>query len=120
MPAIRLVSSRAVKSCARLTLLPVSTAGVKHVFVFDDDFDITNAEEVEWAFATRVQADKDIFIVTNCAGIRLDPSASAEGVTAKLFVDATKSKDFRSAGLALPPEEVLDRVRKNWDGYFGG
>jgi 2,5-furandicarboxylate decarboxylase 1 len=98
----------------------VKAGGIKHVFVFDDDIDITNAEEVEWAFATRVQADKDIFIIPNCSGIRLDPSADAEGVTAKLFVDATKSKDFRSAGLALPPEDVLDRVVKNWDSYFAG
>jgi 2,5-furandicarboxylate decarboxylase 1 len=96
----------------------VKAGGVKHIFVFDDDVDITNPEEVEWAFATRVQADKDIFIIPNCAGIRLDPSASAEGVTAKLFVDATKSKDFRAEGLALPPDEVLRNVQSNWDSYF--
>lgn len=96
----------------------VKAGGVKHIFVFDDDIDITNPEEVEWAFATRVQADRDIFIVPNCSGIRLDPSASPEGITAKLFVDATKSKDFRAEGLALPPDEVLDSVRKNWDSYF--
>ena len=96
----------------------VKAGGVKHVFVFDDDIDITNAEEVEWAFATRVQADKDIFVIPNCAGIRLDPSADAEGVTAKLFVDATKSKGFRSEGLALPPDDVLDSVRKNWTRYI--
>ncbi|MBI4528330.1 MAG: UbiD family decarboxylase [Deltaproteobacteria bacterium] len=98
----------------------VKSGGVKHVFVFDDDVDITNPEEVEWAFATRVQADRDIFIIPNCAGIRLDPSATPEGTTAKLFVDATKSKDFRAEGLALPPDEVLDQVRRNWDGYFAG
>ncbi|MBI4524876.1 MAG: UbiD family decarboxylase [Deltaproteobacteria bacterium] len=91
---------------------------VKHVFVFDDDIDITNSEEVEWAIATRVQADKDIFIIPNSFGLRLDPSASSEGVTAKLFVDATKSKDFRSEGLVLPPPDVWERVKKNWDGYF--
>ncbi|HEY7164133.1 MAG TPA: UbiD family decarboxylase [Candidatus Binatia bacterium] len=96
----------------------VKAGGVKHVFVFDDDIDITNPEEVEWAFATRVQADKDIFIIPNCAGIRLDPSADSEGVTAKMFVDATKGKDFRSEGLALPPREVLERVQREWDSYF--
>lgn len=90
----------------------------KHVFVFDDDIDITNPEDVEWAIATRVQADKDIFIIPNCFGQKLDPSATAEGISAKLFVDATKSKDFRAQGLALPPEDVLDRVNKNWDSYF--
>ncbi len=92
----------------------------KHVFVFDDDIDIMNPEEVEWAIATRVQAGRDVFIIPNCFGLRLDPSASSEGVTAKLFVDATKSKDFRAEGLALPPQDVWDRVRRNWESYFVG
>lgn len=91
---------------------------VKHVFVFDDDIDIADPEEVEWAIATRVQADKDIFIIPNAFGLRLDPSATAEGVTAKLFVDATKGKGFRSEGLALPPEDVWENVKKSWASYF--
>lgn len=96
----------------------VKGSRVKHVFVFDDDIDITSPEEVEWAIATRVQADKDIFIIPNTFGLRLDPSATSEGVTAKMFVDATKSKDFRSEGLALPPSDVWERVKKDWDSYF--
>ncbi len=84
----------------------VKDSRVKHVFVFDDDIDITSPEKVEWAIATRVQADKDIFIISNSFGLRLDPSATAEGVTAKLFVDATKGKRFRSEGLALPPGDI--------------
>ncbi len=98
----------------------VKGSRVKHVFVFDDDIDITNPEEVEWAIATRVQADKDIFVIPNSFGLRLDPSATSEGVTAKLFVDATKGKDFRSEGLALPPADVWEKVQKNWDSYFAG
>ena len=96
----------------------VKGSRMKHIFVFDDDIDIMSPEEVEWAIATRVQADKDVFIIPNTFGLRLDPSATAEGVTAKMFVDATKSKDFRSEGLALPPEDVWQRVKKNWDSYF--
>ena len=65
-------------------------------------------------------ADKDVFIIPNTFGLRLDPSASSEGVTAKMFVDATKSKDFRSKGLALSPEEIWQQVKKNWDSYFVG
>jgi len=96
----------------------VKGSRIKHVFVFDDDIDIMKPEEVEWAIATRVQADKDIFIIPNTFGLRLDPSATSEGVTAKMFVDATKSKDFRSEGLALPPDDVWEKVKKNWDSYF--
>ena len=98
----------------------VKGSRIKHVFVFDDDIDIMNPEEVEWAIATRVQADKDIFIIPNTFGLRLDPSVTAEGVTAKMFVDATKSKNFRSEGLALPPEDVWQKVRGDWDSYFLG
>ena len=100
------------------SVIGVKGSRVKHVFIFDDDIDITKPEEVDWAIATRVQADKDIFIIPNCFGLRLDPSATAEGVTAKLFVDATKSREFRSEGTALPPEEVWTKVRENWDSYF--
>ena len=52
---------------------------MKHIFVFDYDIDIMSPEEVEWAIATRVQADKDVFIIPNTFGLRLDPSASPEG-----------------------------------------
>jgi UbiD family decarboxylase len=98
----------------------VKGSRIKHVFVFDDDIDIMKPEEVEWAIATRVQADKDIFIIPNTFGLRLDPSATAEGVTAKMFVDATKSKNFRSEGLALPPDDVWQKVKKEWASYFAG
>jgi len=102
------------------SVIGVKGSRVKHVFLFDDDIDITNPEEVDWAIATRVQADKDTFIIPNSFGLRLDPSATADGVTAKLFVDATKSKEFRAEGIALPPEEVWSKVRGNWDSYFTG
>src|SRR6185295_18894806 len=36
---------------------------LKHVVVVDDDIDINDPTEVEWAIATRVQGDKDIIIV---------------------------------------------------------
>src|SRR5204862_6932094 len=78
----------------------VKGSRVKHVFVFDDDIDITNPEEVEWAIATRVQADRDLFILPNSFGLRLDRSATADCVTAQLFVDAAKRRNFRSERLA--------------------
>ena len=33
---------------------------VKHVVVVDEDVDIHNPAEVEWAVATRFQADRDL------------------------------------------------------------
>ncbi|MEM4359435.1 MAG: UbiD family decarboxylase [Candidatus Bilamarchaeaceae archaeon] len=63
---------------------------LKHVVIVDDDIDVNNMEEVEWAIATRVQADKDVFIFKNQLGSSLDPSADPNTrVTAKMGVDAT-------------------------------
>ena len=31
---------------------------MKHVWVVDDDIDVTNSQAVEWAMATRFQADR--------------------------------------------------------------
>ncbi|MFQ5539620.1 MAG: UbiD family decarboxylase, partial [Candidatus Binatia bacterium] len=36
---------------------------LKHVIVVDEDVNITNLQEVIWAIATRVQADRDIVII---------------------------------------------------------
>ena len=48
---------------------------LKHVFVFDDDIDITNPDDRFWALTTRFQADKDIYTYPNSLGSSLDPSS---------------------------------------------
>jgi 2,5-furandicarboxylate decarboxylase 1 len=45
----------------------------KHVFVVDDDIDVTNEAEVMWALSTRFQADKDLAIIPNSLGGWLNP-----------------------------------------------
>ncbi len=62
---------------------------LKHVVVVDEDINIYDDREVEWAVATRFQADKDLIIITNARGSSLDPSAE-KGLTAKWGIDATK------------------------------
>ena len=37
----------------------------KYVIVVDDDIDVFNPMDVEWAIATRVQGDRDVLIVNN-------------------------------------------------------
>lgn len=64
---------------------------LKHVVIVDDDIDIYSPASVEWAIATRVQADKDTIILSNQKGSSLDPSADPHTyATAKMGVDATK------------------------------
>ena len=72
---------------------------LKNVIIVDEDIDIFDDKEVEWAVATRFQADR-VFIIKDAAGSSLDPSA--EGTTAKMGIDATiplkrDRKDFVKA-----------------------
>ena len=62
----------------------------KHVVVVDDDIDVFNPTEVEWAIATRVQADRDVYIFPNIIGGPVDPSAKDESVVAGMGIDATR------------------------------
>ncbi|MDP6086839.1 MAG: UbiD family decarboxylase [Nitrospinota bacterium] len=66
---------------------------LKFVVIVDDDVDVFNDSDVIWAMTTRVQADRDLVIIPGALGAILDPSASEQGVTAKLGVDATKPTD---------------------------
>jgi 2,5-furandicarboxylate decarboxylase 1 len=68
-------------------------SSLKHVVVVDTDVDLRDAADVEWAIATRFQADRDLVTLTDQPGSSLDPSAShVPGVkarTAKMGLDAT-------------------------------
>ena len=55
-------------------LAALSVMDLKHVVVVDDDIDIFDPTDVEWAIATRVQGDRDVMIVTNARAKPLDPS----------------------------------------------
>lgn len=78
------------------TLALLSIADIKHVVVTDDDIDIFDPVDVEWAIATRVQADRDVVIISNARSKPLDPSLPpVDGIptTAKMGIDATISEN---------------------------
>ena len=66
---------------------------LKHCVVVDEDINIYDPHDVEWAIATRFQADKNSVILSNQPGSSLDPSGDlTEGkkaTTAKAGLDAT-------------------------------
>jgi len=62
---------------------------VKQVVVIDMDVDIDDPNEIEWAIATRFQADRDLVVVSGAQGSKLDPSTD-DGISAKMGLDATK------------------------------
>ena len=51
---------------------------LKHAFVVDDDIDINDPYDVEWAMATRFQSQSGLVFVGRGQGSSLDPSADAE------------------------------------------
>src|SRR5438067_1669969 len=63
---------------------------LKLVVVVDDDIDVFDESEVLWAMATRMQADRDLIVISGSLGAMLDPSADDRGITAKLGIDATR------------------------------
>lgn len=65
---------------------------VKQVVVVDMDVDIDDPVEIEWAIATRFQADRDLIVVSGAQGSKLDPSTDG-GISAKMGIDATKPID---------------------------
>lgn len=66
---------------------------LKHCVVVDEDVNIFDAEDIEYAIATRVKGDENILIVPGARGSSLDPCAKPDGTTTKVGVDATKPLD---------------------------
>lgn len=66
---------------------------LKHVWVVDTDVDIYDPAQVEWAVATRFQADRDLIVYANQPGSSLDPSGihapGQKSLTAKMGLDCT-------------------------------
>jgi 3-polyprenyl-4-hydroxybenzoate decarboxylase len=63
---------------------------LKHVYVFDDDIDIYDDNQVEWALGTRFQADQDLVVLQGMMGMTMDPSLNGRRTGAKSGFDCTK------------------------------
>lgn len=87
-------------------LAALSVSDLKHVVVVDDDIDVNNATDVEWAIATRVQGDRDIIIAPGARAKPLDPSLYITHGTvptgARVGIDATIGEGI--------PKERFERI----------
>jgi 2,5-furandicarboxylate decarboxylase 1 len=99
---------------------------IKQVIVVDDDVDVHDPKEVEWAVATRFQADRDLVVISGALGSILDPSttvrshgangdvetpAHLQGISAKMGLDATKpltSEGHVFTRVRIPGEREVD------------
>ena len=91
----------------------LSIADIKHVTIVDDDIDVFDPTDVEWAVATRVQADRDVLIVSNARSKPLDPSLPPTPgripTTAKMGIESFTSIRTKSS---LPIISDLKRLRR--------
>jgi len=95
---------------------------IKQVIVVDDDVDVHNPAEVEWAVATRFQADRDLVVISGAQGSILDPSTTVQdesvtavgrmqGVSAKMGLDATRPIEYQGhvfTRVRIPGEKDVD------------
>jgi 2,5-furandicarboxylate decarboxylase 1 len=81
-----------------------SVADVKHVFVVDDDLDVFNDAHIDWALATRFQADRDLMIGSDFRAVPIDPSLNGRRSGAKAGFDCTKPPSDAAATRYVIPE----------------
>lgn len=101
---------------------------VFHLFIFDEDIDVTNIDEVLWAFSTRCHPDRGISKVTPAPGQPLVPFLSkaekANLTAASVLFDCTWPKDWApedipekaSFDLMWPPH-LQEQVQRRWTQY---
>jgi UbiD family decarboxylase len=96
----------------------------KVTVVVDEDIDIRDSFQVEWALSFRMQPAEDVTVMRNTDPLTLDPSQPlkegakvkpTEQISSKLGIDATKKHTFPN--LAVPPKEHLEKVAAMWDRY---
>ena len=104
-------------------LAALSVMDLKHVVVVDEDIDVFNADDVEWAIATRVQGDRDVIVIPGARAKPLDPSLAVTppGVVptgAKVGIDATIGEGIPHERFERIAYAYADRARIG--DYLGG
>lgn len=75
--------------CRALDAAFAAHGSLKHVVVVDEDIDIFDLTDVEYAIATRFRADRDLVVYPDVRGSSLDPMCLPNGNTTKMGLDAT-------------------------------
>ncbi|HUC51642.1 MAG TPA: UbiD family decarboxylase [Xanthobacteraceae bacterium] len=85
----------------------------KYVIVVDEDVDIFDMNDVMWAVATRVRAEKDIITIPNAKSAILDPTSDPKTFTVtKMGIDATRPSSTDFAERLSVPEAQRARARQ--------
>lgn len=100
---------------------------IKQVIVVDEDVDVHDPQQVEWAVATRFQADRDLVVISGAQGSALDPSTTLtrpakdgvqppheQGISAKMGLDATRPVVYHEhvfTKVRVPGEDTVNPER---------
>ena len=87
---------------------------LKQVVIVDEDVDIFDLQDIEWAITTRAQASLDFVTIEGAIGSGLEPSHGLRNVTDKVGIDATKpleDKEAKFERALIPDYEDID-IRK--------
>lgn len=95
---------------------------IKQVVVVDEGIDIRDREDIAWAIATHVQADRDLLIIPRCPQTSLDVSQTSQHWGTKLGIDATMPRfEYATDGKPVPVRcndpEIQERVKAQWPKY---
>jgi 2,5-furandicarboxylate decarboxylase 1 len=96
----------------RALTLALSFTSVKKAVMVDVDVNPEDGQEVEWALATRFQADRNLIVIPELRGQPIDPSSrwTGEGfLTTKMGLDATRPKKEGFEKVDVP-EDVKRRL----------
>lgn len=84
----------------------------KYVVMVDEDVDIYDMEDVMWAIATRVRAEKDIIMVPGVKSAIIDPTSDPTTFTVtKMGIDATAPTEAGFAERLTISDEQRARAR---------
>lgn len=89
---------------------------LKHVVVVDDDVDLEDDGEVEWALTTRADYGRDIVIAEGMRGRSIDP-VTRDGSITKIGIDATYPPGVAPFTEAGVPDALRRRVAAEWSTY---
>jgi 2,5-furandicarboxylate decarboxylase 1 len=90
--------------------------GIRRAVVVDEDIDVGNPRMLDWALATRMRPERDLF-VTDPAKVRGVDPMSRDGALSKLGLDATippgREDDYRMIEVPWPATVELPRQMPN-------
>lgn len=93
----------------RALTLALTFTRTKKATAVDADVNPRDHLEVEWAMATRFQADRDLIVIPSLRGQPIDPSTGPGFATSKVGIDATKPNKEAFEKVDFP-EDVKDRM----------